>query len=261
MRVQTLHVSSTTYNLGTPDQEAVDRARSRIQLLEERYSTVVNATQEVVTRKAPTLKEFRTAITLLPTLTSVKREQQQYLQDHLTYIYKAESIDEIFGYLNLQVWNYLNFGLLECIVAKYGDPTTKEMMEEYRASVQSFRKDTLLHVFLEAQPGGKCPEISPILKKNLQDVKFKHHSLSSHSSLEDVECIRLKLACELALPEFAVVLKRIELGCISLVWTLPASLTAVLKGKLENESFQKFIQWADIVEIAFAGTKIYPSGR
>ena len=221
---------------------------------------MVTTTQEVVTRKAPSINEFRTAITLLPA--SIKREQQQYLRDHLKYIYNADSIDEIFGYLNLQVWNYLNFGLLERIVAKYGDPTTKEMMDEYKASVQSFRKDTLLHVFLEAQPGGKCPEISPSLKKNLQDIKFKHHSLSSHSSLEDVECIRLKLARELALPDFVVALTRIELGSISLVWTLPASLTAVLKDKLKNESFHlQFIQWAGVVEVTIAGTRIYQSGR
>ena len=218
----------------------------------------MTTTQKVVRQRAPGIDEFRTAITLLPS--SVKIEQEHYLQDHIKYIYRAESIDEIFGHLNLHVWGYLNFGLLECIVAEYGDPTTKEMMEGYKASVQSFRKDTLLHVFLEAQPEGKCPEISPSLKKHLQEVRFQYRSLSLTSSLEEVECIRLKLARELALPDFVVELARIEFGSVSIVWVLPSSLTAILMDKIENESFQ-FIQWADVVEVAIAGTRIYPPGK
>ena len=219
---------------------------------------MVTATQQAVRQRAPSIDEFRTAITLLPS--SVKREQQQYLRDHLEYIYEANSIDQIFGYLNLHVWDYLNFGLLECIAAKYGDPTTKEMMEDYKVSVQSFRKNTTLRVFLEAQPERMCPVISPILKKGLQEVKIQYRSLSSDSSLEEVECIRLKLARELALPDFAVELKRIIIGSISIVWALPSSLTVILKEKVEKGSFL-FIQWADVVEVAIAGTNIYPSGK
>ena len=221
---------------------------------------MVTTTQEVVRRKAPSIEEFRTTITLLPTLAGVKREQQQYLRDHLEYIYQAKSIDQIFGYLNSQVWSYLNFGLLECIVAKYGDPTTKKTMEDYRASVQSFRKDTPLHVFLDAQPEVKCPEIPPSLEKTLQEVKIKYDSLTRYSSLEEVECIRLELVRELALPDFAVVLKQIGIGSITIVWILPASLNTILKDKIENQSFQ-FIQWADVVEVAIAGTRIYPPGK
>ena len=243
------------YNLGT--QDAVANARSRINQLEKNYCTMVTTTQKVVRQRAPSIDEFRTAITLLPT--SVKREQQHYLQDHLEYIYQAKSIDQIFGCLNLHVWNYLNFGLLERIVAEYGDPTTKEMMEEYKTSVQSFRKDTSLHVFLEAQPEGKCPEISPSLEKTLQEVRFHYRNLSRKSSLEEVNCIRLKLARELTLPDFVVELTRIEFGSVFIVWALPTSLAVVLKDKIENESFQ-FIQWADVVEVAIAGTRIYPSG-
>ena len=251
-------MSPISYNLGT--QDAVVRARSRIERLEENYFTVVTITQEVVKQKAPSIEEFRNTITLLPTLTGAKREQQRYLRDHLEYIYEAKSINQIFGYLNSQVWSYLNFGLLERIVAKYGDPTTKEKMEEYRASIQSFRKDTPLHVFLEAQPEGKCPEISPSLEKTLQEVKVKYKSLSRNSSLEEVERIRLELVRELVLPDFAVALKRIGFGSVSIVWTLPTSLTAILKDKIENESFQ-FVQWADVVEVAVAGTRVYPPGR
>ena len=232
--------------------------RSRIEQLEKSYCTLVTTTQEVVRRKAPSIEEFRTAITLLPS--SVKHQQQQYLRDHLKYIYEAESIDQIFGHLNLQVWNYLNFGLLECIVAKYGDPTTEKEMLEYKASVQSFRKNTPLHIFLEAQPKGKYPEISPSLKKHLQEVRFRYRHLVDKSSLEDVECIRLDVACELALPDFAVAMTRIEFGSVSIVWTIPSSLTAILKDKIEKESFQ-FIQWADVVEVAISGTRIYPSSK
>lgn len=239
-------------------QEAVVNTRLRIEELEKSYCTLVTTTQEVVRRKAPSIEEFRTAITLLPS--SVKHQQQQYLRDHLKYIYEAESIDQIFGHLNLQVWNYLNFGLLECIVAKYGDPTTKEKMEEYKASVQSFRKSTPLHIFLEAQPEGKCPEISPSLKKHLQEVRFRHNRLSPYSLLEEVDCIRLEVAREFALPDFAVALARIQFGSVSIVWTLPSSLTAILEDKIEKESFQ-FIQWDYVVEVAIAGTRIYPSSK
>ena len=209
-------------------------------------------------RKAPSIEEFRTRITLLPK--RIKPEQQRYLKDHLSHIYKAKSIDEIFGYLNLQVWDYLNFGLLERIVAVYGDPTIEEMMKEYTESVQSFRKHTSLDVFLKAQPEERCPEISSSLKEQLQEVKFKHRRLSLSSSLDEVESIRRDLAREFCLPDFIVILARIQPGSISITWILPISLTTILKTRIENHSF-RFIQRNDVVEVSIAGTTVYLLGR
>ena len=242
-------------SLGVDD--LVYATRERIDELEEKYYALVSATQKVVTLKAPSVEEFRRRITLLPK--SRKREQRRYLEDHLSYISHAESIDEIFSCLNLHVWDYLNFGLLDHIVAVYGDAETKQKMEEYVMSVQSFRKDTPVHIFLKAQPEAECASIPPNLRQNLQKVAFKHHSLSSSSSLEDFEFVRQEIAREFSLPDFVMILVGIEPGSIVTTWLLPVTLVAMLKDEIQQGKLP-FLQQKDVLEVIFADSKVCSSG-
>ena len=248
-----LYILCSTY-VGVDD--LVFATRKRIDQLEEEYDTLVSITHDAVKRKAPSIEEFRRKITLLPK--AKKREHQRYLKDHLSYICRAESIDEIFSYLNLQIWDYLNFGLLDHIVAVYGDTATKQKMEKYVLSVQSFRKNTLVNIFLKAQPEAECTDIPPHLKDSLQLVVFKHHSLSSSSStLEDVEFVRQEIAREFSLPDFIMILVRIERGSISTTWLIPRTIVAMLKvqqGKL------RFLRRKEVLEVIFADSEFYSSG-
>ena len=111
----------------------------------------------------------------------------------------------------------------------------------------------------KAQPEAECTDIPPNLKQNLQQVVFKHHSLSSSSSLEDVEFVRREIAREFSLPDFVMILVRIEHGSIVTTWLLPVTLVATLKDEIQQGKLQ-FLQQKDVLEMVFPDSKVFSSG-
>ena len=196
------------------DSDAVTAAKNKIAYLQSEYGQLVIMTQEAVKAKSPTLTEFRTSITLhLPEPT--KSELESSLKSNLQPIYDAKSIDTIFGILNLSVWSYLSFGLLQHLVEVYGDDEMQQRMSNYTSSVESFRKETTLQVFWEASPPmRKCPEIPAELRDSLKQISLKHTSLDASTFLDAVESFRKDLAWKYSFPEFIIILKEIKNGCV-----------------------------------------------
>ena len=229
----------------------------RIDQLEQMYAGLVSRTQTAVEKQSPGVKEFRQKITLLPSL--VKEELQKYLKEMLPDLYRAETIEAIFGCLNL-LWNYLNFGLLQHIIKVYGDGELKQQMEEYTTAVEIFREETPLHLFLSVQPKRRHLEVPGSLRSNLKEVMFKHNNFTFDSLLSEVESYRQKLACEFSLPDFAIILEQIERGSVSTVWLVPPSVSAKMKEHVQRKHFA-FLQEHKIIQMKIDGTIVYPSGE
>ena len=190
--------------------------------------------------KSPDIDDFRTKITLLPP--EIKPELQQSLTKNLSKIYGAETIDEIFGLFNLQVWNFLNYGLLQHLVNIYGLDKTKEVMKEYASSVESFRKETSLRVFWEAYPAGICPTLPHDLRQKLDKVTFEHGNLSDATSLDVIENFRQELCREFSLPDLIVILADIKKGSVTTVWFVPPAVTTTLSNEIQRGNLQFFQQ-------------------
>ena len=237
--------------------DAGSEVKQRIAQLEQMYENLVGRTQAVVKQQSPMVDAFRQKITLLPT--AVKGEYQKYLKELVPEIYRSETIEEIFGYLNL-LWNYLSFGLLRHIIQVYGDGELKQQIEEYSTAVQTFREETSLHAFLSAQPKRRYLRVPADLKCHLKEVMFKHKNLTIDSSLSEVESYRQQLACEYSLPDFVVILEQIEPGSLSTVWLVPASVAATMKECVQRKRFN-FLQEHKIIQMEIDGKTVYPSGE
>ena len=221
------------------------------------YDSLVDQTRKAVQKQSPGIEEFRQKITLLPS--SVKEEYQKCLEEILPKINQAETIEAIFGYLNL-LWNYLDFGLLQHVIQVYGDEELKKKMEEYNTAVKIFRDETPLDLFLRAQPKRQYREVPDGLKCNLKKVMFKHNNFTLNSFLSEVESYRQQLACEFSLPVFAVILEQIETGSVSTVWLVPPSVAAKMKEQMQSKHVD-FLQKHNIIQMTIDGTIVYPSGE
>ena len=241
------------YTLQLSDSGPVSVVRTTIKQLQEKYCCLVTKTQKVVEIQCPNIAHFRTRITILPPAVSL--EHQQKLKEIIPCIYNAKTIEEIFGFLNLLVWNYLNYGLLEHIIDVYGDDNIKQTMQEYASSVELFRKETPLRVFLSAQPGGKCPDIPTSLRNNLTKVMFKHGDLITESTLDEIEQYRQKLACEYSLPDFVMILVEIREGSVVTVWLMPQTVAAILKDRIPKST--KFLYEHHILLFKIEDITIY----
>ena len=239
--------------------DVVAAARAKIAQLKEEYKSLVTMTQEAVQAKSPTLTEFRTEITLQLLCKTIKSEVQLSLKETLPYIYNAKSIGEIFGFLNLRVWNFLNYGLLQHIVEVYGDDKLHQKMEKYIALVDSFRKKTTLEVFWEAHPASKsCPEIPSTLRESLKRVTFKHGNLDGTASLQDIEQFRQNLALHVSLPDLTIILEDIRGWSVATVWLVPPSVADRLADEVQKGNID-FLEQHNILELEIQDSTVYRS--
>ena len=237
----------------------VAAARAKIAQLQDKYESLVTMTQEAVQAKSPTLTEFRNKITLRAPQ-PVRSELQMSLKEILPYIYNAKSIGEIFGFFNLyDIWNFLNYGLLQHIVKVYGDDKLHQKVEKYVALVDSFRKQTTLEVFWEAYPASKsCPEIPSTLRESLKRVTFKHGNLDVTASLDDIERHRQNLACHVSLPDLTIILEDIKGGSVAIVWLVPPSVADRLEDEVQRGNVD-FLEQHNILELEIQGSTVYRS--
>ena len=211
----------------------------------------------IVKEKRVTVDEFRTTITLFPSSMKNQEEQRLYIGKHLSEINNAQSIEELFSLLNLYVWDYLSYQLLQCIVRDYGDDGINRMMQQYVIALDEFKKETTLQDFLSVQAKKRCPQISDTLREELKEVNFKHCRLTLESSLYDIDQFRLELAECFSLPDFAVITAGIKPGCVTTVWLMSLPAVSVIQERIQRGDIE-FLLKHDIVELRIDGRTFYP---
>ena len=184
---------------------------------------------------------------------SQKHEHQQFINDHLMRIEPATTFDDLWAKLN-NYWNFLNFDLLEHIVSIFGSEELKQKMESYEHDLQSFRKATRVCDFISCWPvRGETPP-----KKELRKfvAKMKHDWDSC--TLEDLETLKGVITRKFFLPGFALQLREIIEGSITITWFIPAPFVNTLMEAIESTSSRFFME-QNIETITIDGKECYSS--
>ena len=251
---KSLHFEFNIYYVAMICMNTGTKTKKRIEDLEEKYLALVEKTQTEVMKQNPKIATFCTKITLLPT--SLKDEHQQYIKDNLPQLYRADSIPEIFGLLNLY-WNYLHYGLLQRIIEVYGSKDTKKLMKSYIRDVESFQQETTLAMFWEANPKQKSPKQ---VEGKIVEALTSHVKLTSSSLLTSVEELRQEFAREFLLLDVAIVIKKILPGSVIIVWLMPAKGAITLRN-LVKEGKVEFFKQHHIFKLQVDDDIIYSSGE
>ena len=93
------------------------------------------------------LPKFRITLKYLPI--SKRFEHMKFLEDKREAIQKASSVSEIFKLLR-KYWNYTDFALLRRLINEFGDNNTKEVMERYISSLETFERRTTIKDYEDA---------------------------------------------------------------------------------------------------------------
>ena len=185
--------------------------------------------------------------------------QQRKMKEHLSAISHADSIEEIFVLLNLYIWNYLNYHLLQHILKAYGDNETNRMMQDYVIAVDAFKRTTSLREFWSIQSKRRCPEVPDTLRLELKKVVCTHRKLTLESTLAEVEYFRRDLAQQYSLPEFTTIIVGIDVGSVTTVWLMSLSAVTVLQEKIE-EGDLNFLHAHEITRLKVDGETVYSEG-
>ena len=163
------------------------------------------------------LVEFKESITFLPL--SIKREHSQFIEESLKEITKAESIEELFLYLN-PYWTFFDYALLEHLIIRHGSRKLQEEVIKYAADLKVFRRKTTVEQYIKVCPDGFRSKEPP---PNFSKITCKLSRKASEYTLEELEQFRLQFCNEISLPKFAVLLASCEEGSITIVWYIPSS--------------------------------------
>ena len=251
-----MQLTSTSVGLsGAQFQEYLVSATipERIQTMEMKFDHLVDKVQDGLLEQNILLQRLKRCITRLPA--SIKYQHVAFVEEKLKAITHSESMEEIFGVLNLY-WDFLNYTLLEHIVANFGNNDTKAAMANYISGLVAFRKATNLSDFISHWPcTGKVP---PDMSRLVTKIEKQMEKDWSNCTLEDVEQFRRTLTQKLLLPSFAVLLRDAEQGCISLTWLIPSSIVKLLSKDIHNTMLDWFKEH-HIERLAIDGQDLYSS--
>ena len=221
----------------------------RIQTMEIKFDQLVDKSQDGLIENNIPLQRLKRCITRLHA--SIRYQHIAFIRENMKAITHAESMEEIFGVLNLYC-DFLNYTLLEHIVNEFGNNDTKAAMVNYVTELVAFRKATNLSNFITHWPcKGKVPP-------NMTKLVIKMDKDWSNCTLEDVEQFQTTLTQKLLLPSFAVLLRDAEEGCISFTWLIPSSIVKLLSEDIYNIKLDWF-KTHNIERLAIDGQDLYTS--
>ena len=197
------------------------------------------------------LESYKIAVELVAdALTSLPaddvEEHKQFLESHVTVLFKAANHSELFGTMNFH-WNYLNYPLLDHLIQKFDLKEVKGEMKAYKNDIQQFRLKTPLTVFCQTQ---KRRHINPPSDFTEMVTEF---DWPDDVTLEVVELFRQEYACHYGLRECAMMLAVVRRNCFIVTWFIPESIVEKLKEKVPRDILKKHL----VTRLEIAGTCVY----
>ena len=146
---------------------------------------------------------------------SLKLQLGEYFREHASMIFKADSIAVIFHLLSF-FWDYLNPGLLNFIVGRFGSPEDIALMRTYLEELEIFRRRVKVGDFVHAN--------------HVDSVACHHHFYKrivtimgddwEKETLQDVEDYKTELAIKLQFQPFLTQI-HVQPSSIAVVFSIP----------------------------------------
>ena len=150
--------------------------------------------------------------------------------------------------------NFLNYEILQHILFNFSDDSLQRDMDEYASMMEDFFQETRLCDFLECWPvRGKAPPA-----EELSNFVVKHKKDWNTCTLHDLDILEKSLARKLFLPTFAVLLRDASPGCVSVTFSVPASLVPQLHSAVRETQLREFVEM-EIESITVDGVVCYES--
>ena len=148
--------------------------------------------------------------------------------------------------------NFLNYEILQHILFNFSDDSLQRDMDEYASMMEDFFQETRLCDFLECWPvRGKAPPA-----EELSNFVVKHKKDWNTCTLHDLDILEKSLARKLFLPTFAVLLRDASPGCVSVTFSVPASLVPQLQSAVRETQLREFVEM-EIESITVDGVVCY----
>ena len=187
-------------------------------------------------------------VRLTSILARYKGEHDNFFRELDQEFDECSSVDNVWTKLN-KYWDYMNWTLLESFIRRLRDPSLREAMDSYVASLESFQKRTRICDFAKCPPTERSKKVRPHLKKFVLNLKLDWKVCT----LEDLDNLKGCIIRKFNLPKFCIILESVELGSVVVTWALPNALAKLLKTDFENTDLREFYKEHSISSITIDG--------
>ena len=156
-----------------------------------------------------------------------QKENIPLYEQRMAEIISHVTLEEIFLFCSrIEVWNFLNFQLLQDVADQFKVEQLKTRLQEYSTTVDAFKRNTKLADFLRIWAGRNSlktlPESEPVFAK-LKAFKWEDYTL------EDVARHEEYLASEFRLRQLVMRFSNAAEGCVVLMWLVTKSVATEMK--------------------------------
>ena len=238
---------------GKSSDEAVDIA-SKIQTFEDRFDNLRTRTiDELSAKPGPTtVQRLLDSLTSLPL--SLKREYESSIAERIPKMDAETKINKLFILHLNPLTSFIDYGLIEHIIRRFGSDGLKKDMQSYCSDMQTFMKQTTIKQLMHFLPGKQE------IPNNFTILKAKIGKNASTCTLEKVNTLRKQLCAELQLSEVVFCLIALEDSNSFIVsWLVPSVLVPHLI-EAAKEIKKNFFSTVEIVSLWFYNPKLVPFG-
>ena len=181
-----------------------------VEEMERKFEDLVEAIEESFLERGVSVVNMQRSIKHMRM--SLKRQLADCFYEYVSHIFKLDSIEKMFAFFSSS-WDYLNPGLLEFIVGKFGSENDIDLMRTYLSRLEVFRKAVKLGQFVHTRSRTRrhsfYQNIVSVMGDNWEE-----------KSLQDLENYKNGFANELELQRYLTLIDA-ERSSIAIVFSIP----------------------------------------
>ncbi len=225
--------------------------RKQVQSLEDDFTDLMVTFADYLVEKRSSINDIKKYISYIPgyvgaSIIPLWRKLKPELE-------QITEINEFLGRFNFNLWNFLDYEMLEYLIKKCKVHHMAQEIERYAAKIDDFKRTTLVIPFIKCWDGHKLETIPDYLAELEVKCDIKEDITKFTLSRLDVLRHYILKKCVPLLSHFASVLyyHKISEGCICVSWLFPERFSLSLKNRIQDISLilaQYHVVWVKINE-------------
>ena len=151
---------------------------------------------------------------------------------------KQKTLTGLFHFLNGQVWNFIDYRLMEYVISEFGSQRLKQCMEQYAIDLKEYKNHATVHKFMQFWPTRQKPP-------NYDDITVKLDKDPKLYTMRELDEFRQSLSVEFW-PRLSDYAKFVTYhyshaeGCFQVTWILPPGLVTEFEAVARSPKGQAF---------------------
>ena len=184
-------------------------------------------------------------ISVLPL--SLLQECYRSTEESFDKLEKRETLTGLFHFLNGQVWNFIDYHLLEYVISEFGSQRLKQCMQQYAIDLKEYKNHATVHEFIQFWPTRQKPP-------NYDDITVKLDKDPKLYTMRELDEFRQSLSVEFW-PRLSDYAKFVTYhyshaeGSFIVTWILPPGLVSEFEAVARSPKGQAFFVQNQVLSV------------